>query len=68
MNLKLLFIGAAFFIVGLLMYLNVRSRKHASKDTSWKGQLLPQFIQFWITAILSMIVELVFILKSIINQ
>jgi cbb3-type cytochrome oxidase subunit 3 len=63
MNYKLL-AGIAFFIVGLLMLYNVKRRKPASEETNWKGQMVPQYIQFWITAILSIIVGIVFILES----
>jgi len=65
MDFKLLFAGIAFLIVGLLMFYNVRRRKPASEKTNWKGQLVPQFIQFWMIAILSIIVGVVFILKSL---
>jgi len=64
MNYKLL-AGIAFFIVGLLMLYNVKKRKPASEETNWKGQMVPQYIQFWITAILSIIVGIVFILESL---
>jgi len=67
MDFKLLFAGIAFFIVGLLMLYNVRKRKPASDETNWKGQLVPQYIQFWIYSILSIIVGIVFILKSLTN-
>jgi heme/copper-type cytochrome/quinol oxidase subunit 2 len=65
MNLKLFFSGIALFIIGLLMYFNVRKRKPASDKTNWNGQLSPQYIQFWIMAIIGIIVGLVFILKSL---
>jgi len=65
MDAKLFFLGIAFFIVGLLMYFNVRKRKPASDKTNWNGQLFPQYIQFWIMAIVSIIVGIVFILKSL---
>jgi len=65
MNLKLLFTGIVFFIVGLLMIHNVRRRKPASDKTNWNGQLYPQYIQFWIWAIVSTIVGIVFIVESL---
>jgi vacuolar-type H+-ATPase subunit I/STV1 len=65
MNYKLLFGGIAFLIVGLLMFYNVKRRKPASEQTDWKGQLVPQYIQFWIIAILCIIVGIVFILESL---
>jgi hypothetical protein len=64
-NIKLLLTGIAFVIVGLLMYLDVRKRRPASEKTNWKGQLLPQYIQFWGMAIMCIIVGLVVILKSL---
>jgi len=65
MDFNFFFAGVAFFIVGLLMYYDVRRRKPASEETNWKGQLLPQYIQFWIMAIGSIIIGIVFILKSL---
>jgi heme/copper-type cytochrome/quinol oxidase subunit 2 len=65
MDFKLLFAGSAFLIVGLLMYFNVKSRKAASEETNWEGQLLPQYVSFWCTTILVIIVGIVFILKSL---
>ena len=67
MDFKLFFLGIAFLIVGVLMYFNVRKRKPASDKTNWNGQLLPQYIQFWIYAIISIIVGIVFILESVIK-
>jgi len=64
MNWKLT-AGIIFLIVGLLMVNDVRKRKPASDKTNWKGQLMPQYIRFWITAIMGIIVGLVFILESL---
>ncbi len=64
MNWKLV-AGIVFLIVGLLMLNYVRTRKAASDKTNWKGQWVSQYIHFWITAILGIIVGLVFILESI---
>jgi hypothetical protein len=57
--------GIAFLIVGLLMFNDVRKRRPASDATNWKGKLMPQYIQFWISAIMAMIVGLIFIFTSI---
>jgi hypothetical protein len=65
MNYKLLFLGITFFVIGLLMFYNIKKRKPASDETNWNGQLLPEFISFWMTAILSAIVGLVFIYKAL---
>ena len=67
MDLKLLFTGIFFFIIGILMLHNVRKRKPASDKTNWDGQLLPQYIQFWMVAIFGIIVGIVLILKSLIK-
>jgi len=64
MNWKLI-AGIAFLVVGLLMLNDVRKRKPASDKTNWKGQLMPQYIQFWITAIMGIMLGLIFILESI---
>jgi cell division protein FtsW (lipid II flippase) len=68
MDYKLLFAGIAFLIVGLVMFYDVRKRKSASEKTNWKGQMVPQYIQFWMIAILSIIVGIVFILESLPNS
>nr|WP_067059695.1 hypothetical protein [Mucilaginibacter sp. L294] len=65
MNIKLLLTGITLLIIGLLMYFNVRKRKPASEETNWKGQLPPQFTQFWIWAIVGIVVGVVLILKSL---
>ena len=57
--------GIVFLIVGLLMLNDVRKRKPASDKTNWKGQMMPQYIQYWIAAIMGVIVGLAFILESI---
>lgn len=67
MDFKLFFSGLTFLIVGLLMYYDVRRRKPASDETNWKGQLFPQYIQFWIMAIVSIVIGLIFVLKSLPN-
>ncbi len=65
MDIKLFLMGLAFLAIGLLMYYDVRRRKPASEKTNWKGQLLPEFIQFWMGAIGAIILGIVFILKSL---
>lgn len=65
MDIKYLLIGIIFFVIGLLMFLNVRKRKPASDETNWQGQLLPNYIKFWITAFMAIIVGIIFILKSL---
>ncbi|SFS46137.1 hypothetical protein SAMN04487890_101630 [Mucilaginibacter polytrichastri] len=65
MDFKFLAVGIIFLIVGLLMYNNVRKRKPASEETNWNGQLYPQYIQFKIWAIFSIILGVVFILESL---
>ncbi|WP_316839134.1 hypothetical protein [Pedobacter gandavensis] len=67
MNYKLFLLGVTFLVVGLLMYYDVRKRKAASEETNWKGQLLPQYIQFWIWSIISIIGGLVFVVQSLAN-
>jgi len=60
-----LFAGIVFLIIGLLMLNYIRTRKPATAKTNWKGQWISQYIHFWITAIMGIIVGLVFILESI---
>jgi len=64
MNIKVLLAGLFFFIVGLIMYLNIRKRKPASEKNNWEGQALPQFVSFWITAWLAIITGIALILGS----
>jgi hypothetical protein len=64
MNWKLI-AGIVFLFIGLLMLNDVRKRKPASDKTNWKGQWMPQYIHFWISAIMGIIVGLVFILESL---
>ncbi len=64
MNWKLI-AGIVFLIVGLLMFNDVRKRKPASEKTNWKGQLIAQYIQFWVTTIMAIVLGIVFILESI---
>ncbi len=67
MNFKLFFLGTIFFIVGMLMYFYIRKKKPASDKTNWNGLLMPDYITFWMTTILGIIVGLIFILKSLFN-
>jgi len=64
MNWKLI-AGIAFLAVGLLMLNYIRKRKPASDKTNWKGQWISQYIHFWTTAIMCIVLGLVFILGSI---
>ena len=65
MDLKRFFWGIAFFILGLLMLLYIIRKKPASEKTNWQGQWITQYIHFWITAIMGIIIGLVFILESL---
>lgn len=65
MDFKLLFAGIVFLTIGLLMLNNIVKRKAASEETNWKGQLIPQYIQFWLYSILSIIVGVIFILEAL---
>ena len=58
------FKGLIIFIIGFLMFNNVRKRKPASKETKWVGQMLPQYIGFWMMAIFCMILGIGLILSS----
>lgn len=68
MNWKLMFVGITFLVIGSLMVYNIRGRKPASEKTSWNGQLMPQYIQFWIWAVISIVVGIVFIFESLANK
>jgi hypothetical protein len=65
MDLQRFFWGIAFFIAGLLMLFYIKRKKPASEKTNWQGQWISQYIHFWITAIMGIIVGLVFIIESL---
>ena len=67
MDFKYLFVGIVFFVVGLIMFNDVKKRKPASEETKWKGQLLPEYINFYTWSIALIIFGIVIILKSIAN-
>ena len=64
MDYKLFFSGLGFLVVGLLMVNNVRKRRPASEENHWQGQLSPEYVKFWMTSVLAVVVGIVFILKS----
>jgi hypothetical protein len=68
MNWKLMFAGITFLAIGSLMVYDIRKRKPASEKTNWKGQLMPQYIQFWICAVMIIVVGIVFIFESLANK
>ncbi|EHQ29629.1 hypothetical protein [Mucilaginibacter paludis] len=66
MDFKLFFLATAFLSVGLFMFFDVKKRRAASDKTDWNGQSMPQYIQFGIIAILSIIVGGVLLMESLV--
>ncbi|ALL05972.1 hypothetical protein AQ505_10985 [Pedobacter sp. PACM 27299] len=65
MDLKLFFIGVGFLMVGYLMYRSIKNERPSSEENNWNGLTLSNYIGYWGSLVMLIIVGIAFVLKSL---
>lgn len=67
MDFKLFLEGLLFFAAGLLMVYIVRRRRPVSEEANWRRIFVLQNIPYWMTAIIGVILGIVFIIQALLS-